>query len=97
MEVSDSFTSRSFHLRYPLSRRLRGSLSRLGRFGGENVLVTSGDLTRIRRSSNLWSSTAVPKVCCEGPATSAQGMGGQISVVATSKFTYILIKGIKFC
>jgi len=42
----------------------------------------------------------VPKFCSaypKGPATSSQGMRGNISVMATLKFTYFLIQGIMFC
>ena len=43
----------------------------------------------------LWTDSAVvPKACCAmGSATSSQGIRGYISVMATLKFTYFLIKG----
>jgi hypothetical protein len=42
----------------------------------------------------------VPKMCSADPsgsATRSQGMCGYISVMATLKFIYVVIKGTVFC
>jgi len=48
----------------------------------------------LRTNMHVWLNTVVPKVCSANPTTSSLGIRRYISVMATLKFTYFVIKRI---